>query len=428
MFDLEITAGNNEQIKNFTLAPFDVVNIRRMAVYDVATGEKISEFDPPDAYFLDDPIISPDGRYVFPSGNRAVFTPIDVEIGTPVHDQPDHILPIEAMDFTPDGSKLIVGGGDKRQVWDVATGEAGVVLENWYHRSFVAAVDDHRAIVSGLRDGGIRLQNIDTGAIEREYDVGKDRHLSSFQIGPDRKTFAAQSDGIVRRWDIETGATLASWQMPAVARGREFSAFGNYPFNCLVLAGTRLYQLDRVTPPKKLPDGSIDVGQVDLLLEDWTTQQVTNRLPLPADTQFNVAATAGNQALAAVMSDDWYFNEPGKPGRGYTYLMIWDAVTGREQLKVKRKRPDYHSAFAEAATTPDARLAATASHRNRVEIWDGRTGDLIQRFDAPNDVTVLKFSEDGALLASGHRDGRVLIWNTQPARDAVSSGITATQN
>lgn len=34
LFNLEITAGNNEQIKNFALEPFDVVNIRRMAVYE----------------------------------------------------------------------------------------------------------------------------------------------------------------------------------------------------------------------------------------------------------------------------------------------------------------------------------------------------------------------------------------------------------
>jgi protein involved in polysaccharide export with SLBB domain len=34
LFNLEITAGNNEQIKNFELMPFDVVNIRRMAVYE----------------------------------------------------------------------------------------------------------------------------------------------------------------------------------------------------------------------------------------------------------------------------------------------------------------------------------------------------------------------------------------------------------
>jgi hypothetical protein len=34
LFNLEINAGNNEQIKNFELMPFDVVNIRRMAVYE----------------------------------------------------------------------------------------------------------------------------------------------------------------------------------------------------------------------------------------------------------------------------------------------------------------------------------------------------------------------------------------------------------
>ncbi|MBZ4036528.1 SLBB domain-containing protein [Flavobacterium sp. 17A] len=34
LVELEITADNNEQIKNFVLKPFDVINIRRMAVYE----------------------------------------------------------------------------------------------------------------------------------------------------------------------------------------------------------------------------------------------------------------------------------------------------------------------------------------------------------------------------------------------------------
>lgn len=36
LFNLEINASNNEQIKNFELAPFDVINIRKMAVYEKA--------------------------------------------------------------------------------------------------------------------------------------------------------------------------------------------------------------------------------------------------------------------------------------------------------------------------------------------------------------------------------------------------------
>ncbi|MFV8392994.1 SLBB domain-containing protein [Flavobacterium sp. LB2P6] len=34
LFNIEITATNNEQLKNFALQPFDVINIRKMAVYD----------------------------------------------------------------------------------------------------------------------------------------------------------------------------------------------------------------------------------------------------------------------------------------------------------------------------------------------------------------------------------------------------------
>ncbi|RKS13318.1 SLBB domain-containing protein [Flavobacterium sp. 120] len=34
LFNIEITSNNNEQLKNFTLMPFDVVNIRKMAVYE----------------------------------------------------------------------------------------------------------------------------------------------------------------------------------------------------------------------------------------------------------------------------------------------------------------------------------------------------------------------------------------------------------
>lgn len=39
---LEITADNNEQVKNFVLQPFDVINIRRMAVYEKPQMVKIS--------------------------------------------------------------------------------------------------------------------------------------------------------------------------------------------------------------------------------------------------------------------------------------------------------------------------------------------------------------------------------------------------
>ncbi|WP_343707631.1 SLBB domain-containing protein [Flavobacterium sp.] len=42
LVELEITADNNEQIKNFVLQPFDVINVRRMAVYEKPEMVKVS--------------------------------------------------------------------------------------------------------------------------------------------------------------------------------------------------------------------------------------------------------------------------------------------------------------------------------------------------------------------------------------------------
>ena len=42
LVELEITADNNEQVKNFVLQPFDVINIRRMAVYEKPQMVKVS--------------------------------------------------------------------------------------------------------------------------------------------------------------------------------------------------------------------------------------------------------------------------------------------------------------------------------------------------------------------------------------------------
>jgi protein involved in polysaccharide export with SLBB domain len=42
LFNLEITSDSNEQIKNFVLEPYDVVNVRRMAVFEKPEMVKVS--------------------------------------------------------------------------------------------------------------------------------------------------------------------------------------------------------------------------------------------------------------------------------------------------------------------------------------------------------------------------------------------------
>ncbi|WP_417939605.1 SLBB domain-containing protein [Flavobacterium sp. RS13.1] len=61
LVELEITADNNEQIKNFALKPFDVINIRRMAVYEKPQMVTISG------------AVSYPGKYVLANKKESVY-------------------------------------------------------------------------------------------------------------------------------------------------------------------------------------------------------------------------------------------------------------------------------------------------------------------------------------------------------------------
>lgn len=61
LVELEISAGDNEQIKNFVLKPFDVINIRKMAVYEKPEMVKVSG------------AVSYPGKYVLANKKETVY-------------------------------------------------------------------------------------------------------------------------------------------------------------------------------------------------------------------------------------------------------------------------------------------------------------------------------------------------------------------
>jgi WD40 repeat protein len=388
---------------------------RHVAVFDVATGKLVNAFAPPDTYWINEPVISPDGRYVFLSGDRSVFTPIDVSTGLPIADIPDHVSTVESLSFTPNGETLLVGSRDKRQAWSVTSGTPGTVFERWCHTPpYVAAIDENRAIISGLRDGGIRIQDIATGNVERHFEHGQ--HLTAFQLAADRESgvgiLSQPSNPVIKRWDLATGKVLASRTMPQSQHG--LLHYGLYAFGDLTLNGSRLLRFDYGQSANK----RLGWDRIPLLLEDWTSQQITDRLPYHANLPHFFVSAASDETIAMVAADDWNVAYKTKT-TGSTYLWATDLPTGKERFRVTRKRKEYYSAFSNVAISRDTRLIATVRQRNRIELWNGFTGELLQQLEAPNAVTVIEFSDDGATLASGHQDGRVYLWDSKAAYELV---------
>ena len=152
-----------------------------------------------------------------------------------------------------------------------------------------------------------------------------------------------------------------------------------------------------------------------MLLEDWNTQRITNRLPIPALESFRYATTPDGTILAVIVSDSR--TRPYGEKFGSTHLVVWDIATGWERLRVDQEMHSFFGAFTHVAVARGGRLVATASQHDRIDIWNGFNGYLLDSFDIGNDITALAFSDEGGVLATGHADGSVYIWNTRLAWD-----------
>jgi WD40 repeat protein len=390
--------------------------LRQVAVAEVETGKVVSQFDPPDFEGVEEPVISPDGRYAFLVGGRSVFRVFDTESGQPLHSTPDHALAIEGLSFTPDDKTLLVGSRDKQQTWEVATGDAGVVLEQGPYGSVSFAIDDATALVAGVEEGGARLQQIASGKIEREFEPNTHLQFAKLSASVDRRSFTGIDRSphnrlTIREWRIADGEVVGRRVLLDPNPRRDAMRGAKIPE--LALGGSRLLRLKQVERPSRKPDGSINWGRMEIQLEDWKNDTITNRFSIPALGRFQFDETPDGAALAAVISTA-HIPSAGQPW-GSTYLRLWDVTTGRERIKVSSGMENYFSAFTVVAVSPNGRRVATASDESRIEVWDGKTGERLRFFDARNRVTVLAFSHDGKILASGQLDGRVNLWNVGEA-------------
>lgn len=75
--------------------------------------------------------------------------------------------------------------------------------------------------------------------------------------------------------------------------------------------------------------------------------------------------------------------------------------------------------------SPDGNLAAVATYRDGVQVFDLDTGEVTQRFDSGRPCFAVCFSKEGEMLLSGGDNGRILAWKLKDGQAAwAASGLT----
>ncbi|MDL1885841.1 TIR domain-containing protein [Anaerolineae bacterium CFX8] len=310
------------------------------------------------------------------------------------------------------GTRLIYGLADGQQ-------HAGPVTS-------LAYSPDGQYVLSGSKDGTVKLWNAAAGTLARQFGASGDRHtfgVNTVAFSPDG-TLAVSGDesGNMLLWDVATGE--------AVLR---FGASSGYekigPIRGLVF----------------LPNAAnrvVSTNGLNLIAWDTRTGQIAARNNISAEALVGGSlAVSGNGAYLLLGSTIWGGSNISQRQRSFedgwigafgltsdTALVSLSPDSNEFVLReivsqIDRVRFRGHSGNITALIfSPDGRYALSGAGSGSTPrpdfsliLWDAATGEPLRRYNGHSGpVNALAFSPDGRYIVSGSDDGQIRSWETTP--------------
>ena len=251
--------------------------------------------------------------------------------------------------------------------------------------------------------------------------LGQGGRIHSVAFHPDgKRALSASQDGVVRVWDLATGAEVAA------LKGHNGPVFGIAvsPDGAKVLSGgddkfLRLWDLEKAKEIHKLAghtdavygvefssDGKTSLsssGSRDRSVRHWDLdlgKQLQICQP-PAGGTKAVFVSAGKQALST------HYDH---------FLRMWDLKTGRETSRFAGHQDEVYG----VALAPSGLTAASASWDGTVRVWDVRKSKETKCLFGHSDrVLALAYLPDGQRLLSAGDDRTVRLWDVETTEELL---------
>jgi tricorn protease-like protein len=307
---------------------------------------------------------------------------------------------VNALTFTPDSKKVVVGGYHELTIWDAETGKLEKRLRTRAERAYAMVfLPDGTLAVAGGRpgqEGDVRIYDINAGVdgvsdkkVFLKELVQADDSLLALALSVDGKKLAAAGcDRIVRVWDLPSGKLEHSIENHADwVLGLAFSADGKYLATASRDKTAKVWDLAAKESLVTFPDHQNPVYGVALM----------------PDGKIGIS-----------IGDD-------------SSVRTWNVVdTGKNIGKqVKTMAGHSKSVFRMSLNTSvKPNLLATCSADGSVKLFDPAAGTVLKDLKGMTDwVYAVAISPDAKLVAAGGWNGEVRVWKT--ADGAVQAGFNA---
>lgn len=385
---------------------------------------------------------------------------------------------ITTVAFSSDGKTIASGDGEKLiKLWDINTKRERSTLSGHTH-GITALVfsPDGKTLASGSRDGTIRFWNSDTAKEIGIFATGHIGYGNSIAFNKNGSSIvSASSYGSVDVWSIKTArelTTITDSQTNSISTsafshdGTLFASYGksykdgshgrirlfrvesgdellgpwntiNYSVDELLFThdnrflyantvkGIRCW--DILTGKKHLPFGAepaqgrrLAIAPNGKYIAMETFRGTLRVWDIEAQSDLHIPITK-NVSRLAFSPDSMYlvqthFNDG---------TILWELAT--TELKEYHQYEEKIKGFNPILTfSPDgSMLVASVSDlwTHHIKILDVDTGTLLKTLTGhTEDITALKFSQDGTTLASASKDGTILLWDWDKIKKKISKG------